>query len=155
MISDFSPTEPSDDEREPGSVPTSQGGDLAREDAPRYQGWTSVFECGTDFEADLVRDRLDEQQIPAVVLTQRDHVFNVNIGDLSTVHVMVPPEHESAARRIVAETPATDQELEDAAMAADPSAPEAHGPSAEASLDSGIDSIDLGITSEDEDEPVA
>jgi hypothetical protein len=105
----------------------------------------SVFECGTDFEADLVRDRLDEAQIPAVVLTQRDHVFNVNVGDLSTVHVMVPPEHEEAARRVVGEAPASDEELEAAAMAADPAAPEAHDPSSEASLDSGMESIDLSI----------
>ena len=155
MISDLSPTDRPDDEENPDAVPTSQGGDIAREDSPRYQGWVSVFECGTDFEADLVRDRLDEQEVPAVVLTQRDHVFNVNIGDLSTVHVMVPPEHEAAARRIVAESPATDRELEDAAMAADPAAPEAHGPSAEASLDSGIESIDLSISGEDEDQRLA
>jgi hypothetical protein len=123
-----------------------------REDAPRYQGWVSVFECGTDFEADLVRDRLDEQEIPAVVLTQRDHVFHLNVGDLSTVHVMVPPEHEEAARRVVTEVPATDAELDQAAMSADPAAPEAHAPSAEASLDSGMESIDLSIPAQSEED---
>jgi hypothetical protein len=123
----------------------------APDESVRYQGWVSVFECGTDFEADLVRDRLDEQQIPAVVLTQRDHVFNVNVGDLSTVHVMVQPEHEEAARRVVGEAPASDAELEAAAMSADPSAPEAHDPSSEASLDSGMESIDLSIPAQSEE----
>ncbi len=154
MINDMSPTDRSDEFDQPNEppVPTTAGGDVPHGDeSSMYQGWVSVFECGTDFEADLVRDRLDEQEISAVVLTQRDHVFNVNVGDLSTVHVMVPPEHEAAARRIVAEAPASDEELEAAAMSADPAAPEAHDPSSEASLDSGMESIDLSIPAESEE----
>jgi hypothetical protein len=119
-------------------------------DAPTYAGWIAVFSSGTDFEADLVRDRLDEAGIPAVVLTQRDHAFNLNVGDMSPVHVMVPPEHETEARTLVEAAPLTDAELEEAAMAADLYAPDAHDPRTEAALDSGIEDISFDVPEEDE-----
>lgn len=121
-------------------------------DPTTYEGWTSVFSSGTDFEADLVRDRLDEAGIPAVVLTQRDHSFNLNVGDMSPVHVMVPPEREAAAREVVGAAPLTDAELEEAAMAADLYAPDAHDPRTEAALDSGIEGISLDVPDEEEEE---
>jgi len=154
MINELSPTDHSDDldAHDQPSLPTPEGGDVpASADAPRYEEWVSVFESGTDFEADLVRDRLGEQDIPAVVFTQRDHVFNLNVGDMAQVHVMVPPEHEAAARAAVQEAPASDAELEEAAMAADPHAPDAYDASTEASLDSGMESIDLSIPDESGD----
>lgn len=119
-------------------------------EARTYEGWSSVFEASTDFEADLVRDRLDESGVAAVVLTQRDHSFNLNVGDLSPVHVMVPPSDEARAREILAEAPLSDEELEAAAMAADVSAPDAHDFDEEAALDSGIDTINLSIPDEEE-----
>ncbi|HIG76268.1 MAG TPA: hypothetical protein EYQ24_17315 [Bacteroidetes bacterium] len=121
-------------------------------DAARYEEWVSAFSTSTDFEADLVRDRLDEAGISAVVLTQRDHSFNLNVGDLSPVHVMVPPTEAEAAAAVLAEAPLTDEELERAAMEADVMAPDAHDPTSEARLDSGIDEISLEVPEDDEDE---
>lgn len=127
-------------------------------DSPRqresrtYEGWSSVFECSTDFEADLVRDRLDEAGLAAVVLTQRDHSFNLNVGDLSPVHVMVPPADEARARELLAEAPISDAELEEAAMSADVMAPDAHSFEDEAALDSGIDSINLSVPDDADDD---
>lgn len=115
-----------------------------------YEGWISVFECSTDFEADLVRDRLDEEGIAAVVLTQRDHSFNLNVGDLAPVHVMVRPQDEAAARAMLDEAPLTDEELERAALSADVTAPDAHDPISEARLDSGIDEISLDVPDDEE-----
>lgn len=115
-----------------------------------YEGWVSVFECSTDFEADLVRDRLDEAGIAAVVLTQRDHSFNLNVGDLAPVHVMVKPEAEAEARGVLAEASFTDEELEEAALAADVMAPDAHDPTSEARLDSGIEEISLDVPDDEE-----
>ncbi len=114
-------------------------------DAARYEGWVSAFSCSTDFEADLVRDRLDEAGVDAIVLTQRDHSFNLNVGDLSPVHVMVPPKHAEMAAGVLNENPISDAELEEAAMNADVMAPDAHDPSSEARLDSGIEEISLEV----------
>jgi hypothetical protein len=115
-----------------------------------YEGWVSAYECSTDFEADLVRDRLDAAGIGAVVLTQRDHSFNLNVGDLAPVHVMVRPGDEAAARELLAEAPLSDEELERAAMAADIAAPDAHDPTSEARLDSGIEEISLDVPDDEE-----
>ena len=136
--------------KEPASTPHDDSADSRQ--GRTYEGWVSIFECSTDFEADLVRDRLDEEDIPAVVLTQRDHAFNLNVGDLSAVHVMVQPDDEAAARELLAEAPITDAELEAAAMAADVMAPDAHDPTNEARLDSGIDEISFDVPDDDADE---
>ena len=134
---------------EPSGPPDNNTPD--EREARTFEGWSSVFEASTDFEADLVRDRLDESGVAAVVLTQRDHSFNLNVGDLSPVHVMVPPADEARAREILAEAPLSDEELEAAAMAADVSAPDAHTFEDEAALDSGIDSINLSVPDDEEE----
>ena len=115
-----------------------------------YENWMSIFKTSTDYEADLVRDRLDDSGIPAVVLTQRDHAFNLNVGDLSAVHVMVPPDRATEAQDLLQEEILTDEELEEAALNADPNAPPAHDAREEAALDSGIESME--VPSEEEDE---
>ena len=81
-----------------------------------YEGWIVVFKSGTDYEADIVRDRLDDAGLSAVVLTQRDHAFNLTLGDLAKVNVLVPPEQVDEAREILASEPISDEELERAAL---------------------------------------
>lgn len=113
-----------------------------------FEGWESVFSSGTDYEADLVRDRLDDSGIPAVVLTQRDHAFNLTLGDLAKVHVFVPSEQIGAARRILNAEPLTDEELSAVALSADPNSP----PDGDRNImDSGAERIRLGPPDEEED----
>ncbi|MCH8276532.1 MAG: hypothetical protein IIA50_03190 [Bacteroidetes bacterium] len=83
-------------------------------------GWITVFNSGTDYEAELVRDRLVDSGVPAVVLTHRDHAFNLTVGDLARVRVLVSPEHRVAALRILNTPPVSLEDLEAAALAADP-----------------------------------
>lgn len=119
----------------------------------KYEEWIAVYSSSTDYEADLVRDRLDNADIPAVVLTQRDHAFNLNVGDLSLVHVMVPPEHEITARKVLEDLSFTDEELTEAAMSADVEAPDAHDSDQEAWLDSGSESLHLRRSEASEKKP--
>jgi len=116
-----------------------------------YEDWVSIFRTGTDYEADLVRDRLDDSGVPAVVLTQRDHAFNLNVGDLASVHVMVPPDRADDAVELL-EQRLDDDELEEAALGADPEAPPAHPPDEESKLDSGQEQIDMGPPDDPEDD---
>ncbi len=118
---------------------------------PKYQDWIVVFRSGTDYEADIVRDRLDDAGISAVVLTKRDHAFNLNVGDLADVNVLVPPDQVNDALALLQSRPFDDAELDAAAMSADPNAPPAHDPRREAMLDSGMESIGLSAP-DDEDE---
>jgi len=113
-----------------------------------YEDWISVFRSSTDYEADLVRDRLDDGGIPAVVLTQRDHAFNLTVGDLASVHVMVPPDQAEQAVSLLEEQ-LTEDELEEAALGADPEAPPANTPEEDSKLDSGHEHMDLGPPDEE------
>ncbi len=108
-----------------------------------YEDWIIVFSSSTDYEADLVRDRLGNEDLRAVVLTHRDHSFNLNVGDLSGAHVLVEPQFAEQARTILSAKPLTDAELEEAAMSANPVSPDAESEDDEAALDSGIESISL------------
>jgi len=117
----------------------------------KYEDWVSIFRTGTDYEADMVRDRLDDSGVPAVVLTQRDHAFNLTVGDLASVHVMVPPDRADEAVSVL-EQRLDDDELEEAALGADPEAPPAHSPEDESKLDSGHERIDFDAPDEEEDE---
>lgn len=110
-------------------------------DPQSYEGWVPAFTAATDYEADLVRDRLGDAGIPAVVLTQRDHVFNLNVGELAQVYVLVPPDRAADAAAVTGSAPISDADLEAAAMQASPVSPDAYSPEAEASLDSGMESI--------------
>jgi hypothetical protein len=122
-------------------------------DDPRtYQNWVAVFNTSTDYEADLVRDRLDAAGVPAVVLTQRDHAFNLNVGDLAPVRVMVRPDDVGAAKEVINQKPFTDAELEQAALDADPDSEDAHTADEEGMLDSGPDS--LRFSAPEDDDPV-
>jgi hypothetical protein len=116
-----------------------------------YEDWIVIFKSGTDYEADLVRDRLDNADIPAVVLTQRDHAFNLTMGDLAQVNVLVPPAHVDAAAAVLQSVPFTDEELTEAAISA-VSSPDAHDEKEEAMLDSGAEAINLSEPEEEEDD---
>ena len=117
-----------------------------------YQDWIAVFNTSTDYEADLVRDRLDAAGVAAVVLTQRDHSFNLNVGDMAPVRVMVRPEDEAAAHEVINQQPFSDEELTEAALNADPDSEDAYTADEEGMLDSGPDAI--RFSAPDDDEPV-
>lgn len=117
----------------------------------RFEDWVVIYTSGTDYEADIVRDRLDDAGVDAIVLTQRDHAFNLNVGDLAAVNVLVPPPQVEKARAVLDSVPLTDEELGEAAMSADPNAPAAHDGRREASLDSGFESITFPGDDDEED----
>ncbi|MCY4172427.1 MAG: DUF2007 domain-containing protein [Bacteroidetes bacterium] len=78
--------------------------------------WVEVFRCGTDYEAALVHARLQDEHIPAVILNQRDHAFNLNLGYLSKVKVLVPKSMEKQASDLLDSKPLTDEELAQIAL---------------------------------------
>jgi hypothetical protein len=86
------------------------------------EAWEVVFKTNTDYEAEIVRDRLDDAGLPAIVDTKRDHAFFLTVGDLAQVMVRVPKTYADEARRILASRRISDADLELAALAADPDA---------------------------------
>ena len=71
--------------------------------------WVEIFRSGTDYEAALVHARLEDAEIPSVILNQRDHAFNLTHGYLAKVRVMVPKSMKKEANELLA----TDSPLED------------------------------------------
>ncbi len=116
-----------------------------------YEGWITIAKFGTDYEADILRDRLDDAGFSAVVLTQRDHAFNLMFGELSTVRVMVPPDEVDTVKAFLVSVPSTDAELEQAAMKAQPEVPSVDDDSRKTLFDSGSESIRFEIPEEEND----
>src|SRR5690625_57920 len=112
------------------------------------------YRTGTDYEADMVRERLEDDGCPAVVLTQRDHASYLNFGDRSRVNVIVPPSREQDALRILESAPFTDAELDEASRVAAINAPDAHDKQRESMLDSGSDQINLSVPDEDDEDVI-
>ena len=80
------------------------------------KGWSIVFASGTDYESELVRNRLIDSDIPAVLLSQRDHSWNLTHGALAKVRVLVPDTFRDAAESLLKEPPLNSAELEALAL---------------------------------------
>jgi len=117
---------------------------------PVREGWVSIYRSSTDYEADMVRDRLDSSGVPAAVFSQRDHVLNLTMGGMAKVYVLVPKEYEQRAIEILKEQPLTQDELEEAASDAPD---ESDQPGKEQLLDSGIERIRFSDPEFPPDEP--
>ena len=85
-----------------------------------FDGWLEVFQTGIDYEADLVRDRLDDAGLEAVIMRKKDQAFSLTHGSMSRIYVLVPPHHEEEALSILSSETVSDDELTAAALAADP-----------------------------------
>ena len=75
-----------------------------------------MFFSGTDYESELVRNRLADAEIPAVLLSQRDHAWNLSHGYLAKVRVLVPDAYLEAAQELLREPPLSLEELEALAL---------------------------------------
>jgi len=89
----------------------------------RRDGWVSVFSTATDYEAELVQSRLRDAGMEPVIHSNRDHAYNLNVGTMSTVNVMVAPDEEQQARELLASHPFSDEELTNMALRSDPDRP--------------------------------
>lgn len=82
--------------------------------------WVAAYETGVDYEAELVADRLKDAGVPAVVLNQREKSIGIPFSDQKLIRVMVQPERLDDAKEILSQQPVSDEELEQAALDADP-----------------------------------
>ena len=82
----------------------------------RIADWEEVFLCSTDYEAELVRARLEDAGIFSVLLNQRDHAFNLTQGSMAKVRVLVPKSLKAEASALLSAEALTDEELTEAAF---------------------------------------
>lgn len=75
--------------------------------------WKIVYTTMQDYEAAMIKGRLEEEGILARVLSQADHAIGINIGDLAVVHVLVHRDDMADAKRIINEDESIDPDTLD------------------------------------------
>lgn len=92
------------------------------------QGWAQVYSTHGEIEAQLVQENLRAEGIDSQTFSQKDHMYPVDLGELSIVRVMVPVWEYAAAL----ETIRAHMDTEGEVVFACPSCGEAYEPGAEA-----------------------
>ncbi|HEX2187268.1 MAG TPA: hypothetical protein VHG51_00145 [Longimicrobiaceae bacterium] len=92
------------------------------------EGWAQVYSTTGEIEAQLVGENLRAEGIEAQVFSQKDHIYPVDLGELSIVRVMVPVWEYGAALETIRGHMDTEGEV----VFACPSCGEAYEPGAEA-----------------------
>lgn len=57
---------------------------------PIIEGWAQVYSTTSELEAQLLRENLQAEGIDAQVFSQKDMMFNLDLGELSIVRLLVP-----------------------------------------------------------------
>lgn len=65
-------------------------------------GWVEVYQSAHEIQAHLIAEVLKGQGIDAHVLSQKDHVYVVGVGQLSVLRLIVPAGSYAAARAALA-----------------------------------------------------
>lgn len=92
------------------------------------QGWAQVYSTHGEIEAQLVQENLRAEGIDSQIFSQKDHIYPVDLGELSIVRVMVPVWQYAAALETIRDHMDTEGEV----VFACPSCGEAYEPGAEA-----------------------
>jgi hypothetical protein len=74
------------------------------------ENWVCVMERGTEYEVEIAKNYLTEQNIPSNILSKRDSSFSVNYGEMGMVYLYVPDEYEEEARQALEEFEIPDDE---------------------------------------------
>lgn len=93
-------------------------------DVEMVEGWAQVYTTANDVEAGLIRANLEAEGVDARILSQKDHMLTVGLGELSQIRILVPAYSHQQAMRVLAEH-ATDRG--DVSFAC-PQCGEAYGP---------------------------
>ncbi len=83
----------------------------------KVEGWAVVKTVAYEHQANLIKDHLEQAGLESMVLSQKDHVNVVWVGDLSEIKVLVPEDKEAEALAILKDLDMPEMELpEDADM---------------------------------------
>ncbi|MGM0546955.1 MAG: putative signal transducing protein [Bacteroidota bacterium] len=61
------------------------------------------MERGTEYEVEMAKNYLADQDIPSNILSKRDSSISVNVGEMALVYLYVPQEYEEDAKAALAE----------------------------------------------------
>jgi len=69
----------------------------------KFENWICVLERGTEYEVQLTKSYLENQDIPSSILSKKDSSLTMTIGEMSMVYLYVPKDYEKAARAAIRE----------------------------------------------------
>ncbi len=75
------------------------------------EGWAVVKTVSYEHQADLISDQLQAAGIENTILSQKDHVNVVWVGDLSEIKILVPQEKLQEALALVKDIELPEMEL--------------------------------------------
>ncbi|HRK72901.1 MAG TPA: DUF2007 domain-containing protein [Rhodothermales bacterium] len=85
-----------------------------------YDGWSIVFWSEVEYESEIVRDRLESEGVEAMIMDMSSSSLPIQMSDFSRFVVMVKPEDVDRADEVITIEPVSEEELEEAAMNAEP-----------------------------------
>ncbi|MCH8495235.1 MAG: DUF2007 domain-containing protein [Balneolales bacterium] len=65
----------------------------------KIENWTCVYQTGTEYDAEMVKNYFADQEIDSQILSKRDRAYNMNIGQMSMVYVYVPNDQVKNAEK--------------------------------------------------------
>jgi len=69
----------------------------------KFDNWVCVLERGTEYEIQLTKNYLENENIPSAILSKKDSSLTMTIGEMSMVYLYVPKEFEKAAKLAIRE----------------------------------------------------
>lgn len=63
------------------------------------ENWVCVYETGTQYDAEMVQNYFNDQEIESQILSKRDSAYNLNIGQMAMVYLYVPADQAEKAQK--------------------------------------------------------
>lgn len=70
-------------------------------DEPEHGEWVCVYSAGVEYEAEILRAKLVDSDIPATILNQSDSMRPFTFGSLAIYKVMVPERYFEEAKNFL------------------------------------------------------
>lgn len=77
------------------------------------EGWAVVKSVSYEHQAELISDQLQSAGIENTILSQKDHVNVVWVGDLSEIKILVPQDKLQQALEVCKDIALPEMELDD------------------------------------------
>lgn len=78
----------------------------------KFENWVCILERGTEYEVQLTKNYLENQNIPSSILSKKDSSISMTIGEMSMVYLYVPKKFEREARAAIREFQESESEDE-------------------------------------------
>ena len=72
-------------------------------------GWFCLLKRNKEYEVQMIKDFLEDRQIPSNILSKHDSAYNLSVGNMAPVYLYVPADYKEAAQQALAEWEQADE----------------------------------------------